>query len=169
MSKNKVGCVYLAVCNINGKGYVGKTVRSIDFRRRRHQSDASRGSCLPFHRALIKYGFSNFSWFVLCKSRHDQLYRLEKDCVILMGTKCPDGYNLTDGGPGCLGHGFSETHRRRLSAALRGRKFSEAHLRAMSVSRRAIFKSRAGNEWRRKNGLAFKGQKALRRNKVEND
>jgi group I intron endonuclease len=99
-----MGCIYRARNTVNGKCYVGKTVRTMARRKAWHQAAASRGEGWSFHRALRKYGFDKFVWEVVCSSDDsEELGRLEVQYIALWKTKRPDGYNLTDGGDGVIG------------------------------------------------------------------
>lgn len=95
------GVIYKAINKINGKIYIGQTIRSLKRRIKEHKYDAlSKGSKNPFHAAIRKYGLSNFEWEVLEEARQGpKLDSLEskfiRDC------KARDhnfGYNLTKGG-----------------------------------------------------------------------
>lgn len=96
-----MGCVYEARCKVNGKGYVGWTV---DLERRKgwHKKDAYDGSRLVFHCAIRKYGWDAFEWSMLAEDDdNDWLCLLEQKWIKRLGTKLPNGYNMTDGGDGC--------------------------------------------------------------------
>ncbi len=96
-----MGCVYLVTNMVNGKMYVGYTTRTLDCRRYGHESDAKKGSCPAFHKALRKYGFDAFKWERLYRSDdNEKLLEREIFYIKLLGTKGAKGYNLTDGGDG---------------------------------------------------------------------
>jgi hypothetical protein len=103
-----MGCVYLATNTVNGKAYVGKTTGTMRDRRRGHEYSAEHGSTLPFHRALRKYSADAFKWEMLFRGTDENaLFAAEKKFIVMLGTKCPGGYNLTDGGEGLSGHHHS--------------------------------------------------------------
>jgi group I intron endonuclease len=52
--------IYVVTNKINGKQYVGQTVRDLGDRLKRHFNDAEKGDNLYFHRAILKYGKENF-------------------------------------------------------------------------------------------------------------
>lgn len=98
------GIVYLARNTMNGKGYVGRTIRELKHRTRNHRSEAKRGSRTAFHCAIRKYGFASFAWQILtiCQTRGD-LNTAERLYITMLRTKVPNGYNRTDGGLGASG------------------------------------------------------------------
>lgn len=96
-----MGCVYLARCVVNGKGYVGKTVGKFENRIKSHEKSALNGGVWAFHNALRKYGSDAFRWSVLIEDDEDEfLCFMEQKFIKRLGTKSPGGYNMTDGGDG---------------------------------------------------------------------
>lgn len=113
--------VYLARNRANGKGYVGKTGRTLRQRRKEHRDDALvRGSDMPFHRAIRLYGPEAFEWIVLSRGgSENELNELERHHIQEQDA-FRSGYNCTQGGDGMLGWKHSEETRRRMSEARRG-------------------------------------------------
>ena len=104
-----MGCVYCATNKISGKKYIGKTIKSLCYRRKRHEYDSKRGSNTVFHRALRKYGFNNFEWEILFESKREKaLNFVEIDEIKYWNTRSPSGYNRTDGGEGTSGRVVSK-------------------------------------------------------------
>ena len=116
-----MGRIYIAKNVINGKGYVGQTIRPIQERLKEHQSGKSK-RCRAFHRAIKKHGWENFKidWY---ECPDEELNKHEKWMIILMGTLSPDGYNLREGGGG-RGK-LSEETKQRIGDGNRGKKRSE--------------------------------------------
>lgn len=113
--------IYLATNIVNGKQYVGQTVRTLDRRRNQHYSDAKRQTCnIIFHNAIRKYGENAFIWEVV-KEYNDVtiLDEAEKRCIALLNTLSPNGYNLMTGGSNGT---HSEETKRKMSEALSGKK-----------------------------------------------
>lgn len=96
-----MGCIYCAECTINGKRYVGQTVKGLRVRRREHERSAAIGSALLFHRALRKHGTHAFRWFVVFDdATDDEIDVLEQDTIKAFRSTRPGGYNLQEGGNG---------------------------------------------------------------------
>ena len=122
-----MGCIYFVTNLVNGKQYVGKTVKRLGARRNNHYSSVRKGKdgCRLFWRALRKYGFENFEWEeVYSNAANEDLNRLEIECIEWFGTKMPDGYNMTEGGEGTLGHKHSLEQNEKIGKANKGRKRS---------------------------------------------
>lgn len=136
-----MSCVYLATNKVNGKQYVGKTVRSLADRRKAHERSAFKGSMLPFHCALRKYGLDVFEWIEVEEIEDEEdLIKAEIESIAWFGSKAPKGYNLTDGGDGGRGSGFHHTPETiaKVSAGNKGKV------------RSAEFKAKVGDFWRGK-------------------
>ena len=114
--------IYKVTNKLNGKVYIGQTIRPLNVRWRQH-CNPSNSKCLGLHRAIQKYGKENFTVEqidIACD--RDELDKKEiywidyYDCIV------PNGYNLKSGGNGCR---VSEETRVRLGNAFRGRKHTE--------------------------------------------
>lgn len=103
-----MGVVYLAYNKINGKSYIGKTIKSLLFRKQEHIKYAKDNR--PFHNAIKKYGENAFIWRVLFKSNDEkELNKMEIRFIKKLNTKIPNGYNLAKGGQGVSGVAISES------------------------------------------------------------
>lgn len=122
-----MGCVYIAVNKINGKGYIGKTLGSMEKRALEHFQCTRKKKYFYFQAALKKYGFDKFEWRELFSSEDNEiLCSKEKDFIKKLNTRCPSGYNLTDGGDGIIGVKRSEITpeiRRKQSLSKMGNKY----------------------------------------------
>jgi len=79
-------------------------------------SDASRGSDIAFHRAIRKYGPESFTHEILERMTTEAgAKRAEQLWIRELGTRAPNGYNLTDGGEGCVGYRHSAQTRALMS------------------------------------------------------
>lgn len=90
--------IYKIVNDINGKVYVGQTIRPINERFKRHIKDAM-SDRLDTHlaRAIRKYGPNHFSWFELENGINDQTMLTERERYwILKLNSVKLGYNETD-------------------------------------------------------------------------
>jgi len=105
--------IYKITNNINGKFYIGKTSRTINWRFSTHKS-ASVSPKDYFHRALKKYGVENFSIICIKEVREDDnIDILEKHYIEWLK---PD-YNLKEGGQGGR---HSDISRERMSKSQKG-------------------------------------------------
>lgn len=94
--------IYRATNNVNGKIYIGKTIKALSSRISEHKADINRGQIYYFQRALIKYGFDNFTWDVLEETNElDELNRLEIYYIDRFNSRDRTiGYNVAYGGMG---------------------------------------------------------------------
>ena len=109
---------------INGKIYIGQTVRSITKRFKQHQQKDSQ--CIAIYNAIQYHGWDNFEkdWYE-CP---DEDLNFDEELLIReMGTLSPGGYNLKEGG----GNGkLSKETKQKISEAQKGEKhhmFGKTH------------------------------------------
>lgn len=95
-----MGIIYLIRNLINGKVYVGQTVRTLAVRFNAHKQDCRSGANRPLYRSVRKYGWENFSINpVSHASSQDDLDNLEHLWIVLFRAADRNyGYNLTWGG-----------------------------------------------------------------------
>lgn len=136
--------IYKATNKINGKLYIGQTVRSLESRKQRHISEAlNKSNNMYIGRAIRKYGSENFDWCVLHEcSNIDDLNQMEIHYIKLYNT-FNTGYNLTLGGEGVVGCIPSNETKKKLSELQKGKnnsfygkKHSEKTKKEMSKTRR---------------------------------
>jgi len=115
---------------INGKVYIGQTIRPIHKRLEEHRTGRSK-RCRAIYNAIRKYGWENFGkdWY----DCPDEDLNFEEDLLVSeMRTLAPEGYNLKEGG-GSNGK-LSEETKQRISEAKQNmseetrKKISEAQL-----------------------------------------
>lgn len=114
---NSFGIIYKATNLINGKCYVGQTVKKLKYRIKEHIRCSYRNTKRDyFHSSLKKHGSDIFEWDVLCEClSRDDLDEKEKYYIQKLNTLAPNGYNLTIGGSGKSGFIPSEKTRKILS------------------------------------------------------
>lgn len=86
--------VYLLTNLVNGKMYVGQTIRTLERRLKEHaEADSLIG------KAIREFGIENFSGEVLetCQTKN-QLNEREIFWIAKLNCKVPNGYNVKDGG-----------------------------------------------------------------------
>jgi group I intron endonuclease len=94
--------IYLVINLKSNSIYVGKTIKSLDIRKKQHELKARNNPKTPFHKALISYGYENFIWYELINisNTNDNLNELEKFYIKEFKDDGYNLYNLTDGGDG---------------------------------------------------------------------
>jgi group I intron endonuclease len=95
------GCIYLLLCLVNGKCYVGQTVRNPELRWAEHIWDAYvKRDRRPLYCAIRKYGLKNFTAQVVYQCVESKLNAAERRFVRLHRSYIANsgGYNLTTGG-----------------------------------------------------------------------
>jgi len=94
--------IYKATNKKNGKVYIGQTTQTLKRRKNRHLNDSERNCGFYFHRALKKYGSSNFEWEIIDSTNSiEELNKLE---VLYIKTFYPNVYNMDSGGLGSTGY-----------------------------------------------------------------
>ena len=158
---------------INGKIYIGQTIKSLRERCNGHMYDAfnlHKGHCRYFGNAIRKYGKENFVWEIVeyCNSKEElnlaeEWYiRYYKTFVGLDGC-C--GYNLTLGGEGPIGYIHTEEARAKISNAGKGstRRVGKYHTEEtkikMSESKLGKKRSPFSNKHKERIGRANRGKK----------
>lgn len=109
------GIIYKITNTINGNFYVGKTTQPIDKRWTQHRSEARTGSQAYLHRAIRKYGESNFVIEVV-HSITNPTTNVLNEWEVRMISELNPRYNMTIGGEGAAGHIPSTETRDKLSA-----------------------------------------------------
>lgn len=97
--------VYTATNLVNGKVYVGKTVRPLHHAKARHAFRARQGMNSRFYAAIRKYGFEAFRWDIAYTGTDDaDIQKEERRLISELNTTDPvNGYNMTPGGDGGAG------------------------------------------------------------------
>ncbi len=116
------GIIYKVTNKVNGKIYIGQTIKSLNVRRNRHISDALLDkSNAYFHNAIRKYGKKNFKWEIITEYNSIKELNDAEIRIIQEHNSFENGYNLTCGGEGKLGCKYKHTEETK-------RKISESHL-----------------------------------------
>ncbi|WP_088041536.1 GIY-YIG nuclease family protein [Bacillus sp. EAC] len=105
------GIIYRATNTVNGKMYIGQTVKTLQVRMVNHRSDAMgkvSKSNYHFHRAIRRYEFEAFEWEVIDEAdNYEDLNEKEKYWIDYYDT-FNNGYNMTVGGEGSNGYIITE-------------------------------------------------------------
>lgn len=115
--------VYCIRNNIDGKRYIGQTVKYLKVRWGEHNQKNQTG-CRALHRALMKYGKDNFTVSVLSRCANmEEMNHREQYYIKLFNTLAPNGYNLTTGGKN---RKVSEETKKRISLAKKNQPVSDS-------------------------------------------
>jgi len=145
MDEKRLGIIYLVTNVVDGKRYVGKTIRTLQIRKAEHKKHSRRGADTFFHKAIRKHGFDAFNWRILLMNDDpDELSDAEQFCIKKFKTRAPKGYNLTAGGEGIVGLVHSEKTKRKISESHKGIKLSVDHKRRISEAGMGRVSSRRG-------------------------
>lgn len=138
--------VYLVTNKINGKQYVGRTVKRLEQRWAGHCCAANKGSTLPLHNAIRKYGRNAFSLEVVAITRDAvELSQLEIQWIERTRSAI-EGYNLTTGGEGAIGYKHTPEALAKMRSRLLGTKRSAEDCRKISEGQTGI-KKISKNNW----------------------
>jgi group I intron endonuclease len=104
--------IYKATNKVNGKSYVGKSIRGLNQRMTGHRHHAlTRDSQFYFHRAIRKYGWESFEWAVIDEAdTKEELAEKEKQWIDKYDS-FGNGYNMTTGGDGVSGFDMTDEYR----------------------------------------------------------
>jgi len=94
------GIIYIIVNRVNGKVYVGQTVRGLAVRMNAHKQDCRSGKNRPLYRSVKKYGWASFEVYEVAAVRSQKkLDNLERMWIVVLKSANREfGYNLTWGG-----------------------------------------------------------------------
>jgi group I intron endonuclease len=103
---NVYGYVYLILNRVNGKVYIGQTVKHIRDRWSLHKTFAKRGAKWHISRAIAKYGHDSFSIVILHQAfSREELNEMEIRAIESHNSMDPQyGYNMASGGDGLSGY-----------------------------------------------------------------
>jgi group I intron endonuclease len=145
--------IYQITNTVNGKIYIGKTVKTIEERFQRHIYNANAKSQTHLYRAIRKYGTESFTVTELESgfNSEDDLNEAEIRYI----SELSPHYNMTAGGEGMSGFNPSSETRKKISKALKGKKLSEQTKRKMSAVRKG---KKHSEEAKRKMSDTLKGK-----------
>ena len=138
--------IYKVTNRINGKVYIGQTVRSLSERMAEH----TRHDATAFDKALKKYGLDAFDVEQIDSAADmDELNQKEIHWIKFYGCVVPDGYNMCDGGGNTKGFHHSEESKRKMAEAkttyflgadnpFYGKTHTEAARQKMSAKRKGM-------------------------------
>lgn len=90
--------IYKVTNKVNGKVYIGQTIRTLEQRKWQHLDAAKNGCKTHFYNAIRKYGEENFVFEIIDEaSSVSELNELERYYIAKFDT-IKNGYNMVDGG-----------------------------------------------------------------------
>ncbi len=148
MCMSRLGIIYKVTNKINGKIYIGKTVKSLSRRRTEHHTGIENTDNVfkGFKGALQKYGKEQFVWEILEECPIEELnsrevHYIEDHKSYMKGV----GYNLTKGGDGAPYGDLNPSKRPDVKEKLRlantGYKHTEDTLKIMSEKSLEFYKN----------------------------
>jgi len=168
--------IYKIQNKINGKIYIGQTIRTL---KKRINGHLNQTRCYRIHRALLKYDIDNFDISILATAKTiEELNILEEKYIEEYNSLSPNGYNLTTGGKNRTpseeakrkmsesrkGYKLTEEAKRKISDFRKGRKLTEETRRKISESLRGekhyLYGKRLSEEHKRNLSESLRGHKA---------
>jgi group I intron endonuclease len=134
------GIIYLITDTVNGKKYIGQTVKGLSKRWKTHLQAVRRGSKNAIHKAIRKYGAESFTIEVIAETLEPFLDDLEVFFIRLHNTFSKWGYNLTEGGGGVRGT-RSEEFRERCRLNMTGKSPSAETKAKLSLAHKGSKRS----------------------------
>ena len=93
------GIIYCALNTVNGKRYIGQTIRDLDKRKKEHISLSKNSSKYAFHLAINKYGSDIFEWSTIdVADNQEELDTKELYWIDHWDCYKTGGYNMSVGG-----------------------------------------------------------------------
>lgn len=132
--KRCYGIIYKATNTVNGKVYIGQTIKTLEKRKLEHIKLSESKSDLYFHRAIRKYKKSNFIWDEIDTANNRKELNLKEIRWIREYKSCNSiyGYNMTIGGQ--IGGCYTQVVKDKISKTLTGRKLPEETKRKIALS-----------------------------------
>ena len=141
------GTIYSIVCKVNGKRYIGQTIKELGERWRGHIQESKTKSHRPLYRAIKKYGQGMFTIRALETDIPAQQLSEREIYWIDQFDTFNNGYNLTTGGE--QSKAIHEDVKEKISSTMQGKMKSSEHCAAISNALREKYK---GNPFGDKTG-----------------
>lgn len=132
------GIYLIYLVRLDGKAvYVGFTSQTLNTRWLQHCNKAKKKCKFAFHNAIRKYGKDSFTIEVIYAGNdlNHTLKIMEPKFIVEYNTHINnDGYNMTIGGEGVVGHEVSLETRQKISSSKLGKTLTSNHRKAISIS-----------------------------------
>jgi len=158
------GIIYKATNKVNGKMYIGQTVKFLDKRIIEHICHAlNKKDNMYFHKAIRKYGKKNFKWEIIIKCNSREALDKAEIGMIEKYNTFGNGYNLNVGGEGNGGFEHTEKTRQKMSKAKRGENHPNYGKHRTEETKRKISHANEGKtrseKVRKRKSESMKGEK----------
>lgn len=167
MNKFK-GYIYLIKNIYNNKIYIGQSLHP-EIRLYKHFDVASKKPKFYIHQAIHKYGRHNFRLQILgeCFSKQE-LNEAERECISFFESNDRRyGYNLTEGGEGCVGYKHSIETRNKISKAKSGKVSNRKGCKLSNEIKQKISESHKGKPSPRKGSkLSYETKKRMSKSHI---
>lgn len=128
----RTGRIYTVICKVNGKRYVGQTVKNVSERWKEHVYQSNRNPSSEFHRAINKYGVGMFNIRIIEDDiLEEDLSNREIHWISEFDTFV-NGYNQTSGGE--RNKNISPIVKDKISSSMTGVPKSDTHIEKIRVS-----------------------------------
>lgn len=148
--------VYIVTHRDTGRSYVGQTRKHPKERWATHRAHARKGSKLPFHAALRKYGVEAFDWRVAWAGPENLLNAVERLLIAESGD-----FNCTDGGDGTAGWAHRDETKAKISESAKARGQRPPPNIGTEAARKAHAGAKRPLEWRAKIGASLRARGPL--------
>lgn len=132
-----LGIIYCYTNKINGKKYIGQTIREPERKMAHKHAALKTKSNMIFHKAIRKYGWENFDYEVLIECNETELTAAEAMYITEMSTLQPKGYNQL------LGSNMTPEVRAKSSATKKAR-YNEMPFEERQARTKHLWESRIG-------------------------
>ena len=94
-----MGYIYMIKNKLNGKIYIGQTIRKNIYDRWRQHKTCKKDTIGNYlYNAYMKYGIDNFEYKIICICFDDDCNKFEENYIKKYNSSYPNGYNLKSGG-----------------------------------------------------------------------
>ena len=130
--KKPFGIIYRATNPINGKCYIGQSMKGLRARKGEHIRCVKRGDypTIYFYNSLKKYGWEKFQWDILCSCYSKEVLDIMETFYIIVykSHMSENGYNMSWGGEGWYGCHHTQETKDKLSLLRKGKKITPEHI-----------------------------------------
>ena len=127
------GIIYKVLNKVNGKIYIGQTIKDLKVRKALHIYGVNNNSQVHFHRALRKYGEDAFSWEIIDSANDIESLNQKEIYWIKYYDSFNNGYNMTIGGGGICGFSMSEETKKKIGEGNTGKVTGVNHHNARTI------------------------------------